>query len=342
MTDLTSLDCFGSYNIFRNHSYDHNINLKLLMFFTNLTYLDIGGIYFKNSKDKNYYFRYLPQSIETLKISRGASLRNYNSLFHLKNLTYLDISYFETNVDEIQFTSLEFLATMVKLKYFDMSNSFGILSEMIIGQFPFTVKNVNTLVLSKCFENISEVGFQVLAFLTNLKTLDLSGSRISAVGVSHLSSLLSLNRLNLSNCDLQSPTDIINLNFSQLLSLNSLSVGFIKLCDEQLATIACLKNLTELDISGSCITDTGIGYLSSLINLKTLLLYSNGGITNDGLCTLSSLKSLNKLLVSFDYYYEIGRSRRNANITVKKLSELQSVNFNWTIEILEDLYNSSI
>jgi hypothetical protein len=296
MTNLTSLDCFGSYSIFRNHLYDHNINLNLLRNFTNLTYLDI----------------------------------------------YLDISYFETNEDEIECTSLEFLATMVKLKYFDMSDSFGILSEMIIGQFPFTVKNVNTLVLSKCIENISEAGFQVLALLTNLKTLDLCGSTISAAGVSHLSSLLSLNRLNLSTCHLQSPTDIINLNFSQLLSLNSLSVGFIKLCDEQLATIACLKNLTELDISGSCITDTGIGYLSSLINLKTLLLYSNGGITNDGLCTLSSLKSLNKLLVSFEYYYEIGRTRRNANITVKKLSELQSVNFNWTIEILEGLYNSTI
>jgi hypothetical protein len=106
------------------------------------------------------------------------------------------------------------------------------------------------------------------------------------------------------------------------MSLNSLSVGCIKLCDEQLATIACLINLTELDISGNCITDTGLSYLSSLINLKTLLLYSNGGITDNGLCTLSSLKSLSKLLVSLHYYYAFGRKNRNTNITVKKLSEL--------------------
>jgi hypothetical protein len=126
------------------------------------------------------------------------------------------------------------------------------------------------------------------------------------------------------------------LNFEEFLSLNSLNVGYTLLRDEELATIASLKNLTELDISGNAgITDTGLSYLSSLINLKSLLLNDCRNITDKGLWKLSSLKSLNKLLVSLYYPFK-NTKKRNNNITINNIKKLKSVNFKWTIELIED------
>ena len=116
---------------------------------------------------------------------------------------------------------------------------------------------------------VTNEGLAVLAKLSSLEELSLTGSRIGDDGLVHLAKLPSLRYLML-----------YGENFSD-------------------AGMAHLKNVPSLKILNLAhlkqITDEGVEYLSGLENIENVTFYWNENITNKGAVYLSRMKSLKKL-----------------------------------------------
>ena len=119
------------------------------------------------------------------------------------------------------------------------------------------------------YKRITDTDLRYLPGLTNVKALELDGSKVTDAGLAHLGGLTSLRTLNLDGTHV---TD----------------VGLVHLKG--------LRNLRNLDLGGTQVTDVGLAHLKDLTNLRRLFL---GGtqVTKRGLL---SLKGSAGLSVSLD------------------------------------------
>jgi hypothetical protein len=129
--------------------------------------------------------------------------------------------------------------------------------------------------------NTADNTFQNFASLHNLQDIDISGSKISITNMQHLSNLIRLKKLSITNTE-----------FTNDLEINSDTNS----ADIALQYIAKITNLLSLTIICSKITDYGLQYIAALENLIDFKIKYCHLITNNGLQSIFKLNKLN----SFD------------------------------------------
>jgi Leucine-rich repeat (LRR) protein len=124
---------------------------------------------------------------------------------------------------------------------------------------------------------VTNNGLQYLVKLRSLEELVLGGNKISGVGLHALRTLPKLTRLDLSGFQKR----------------NS-GTWSVALTDNDLEMIASMTGLQDLNLSGTRITDLGIGRLKTLRELRSLDL-SRTAVTASGLKELVGLTKLERL-----------------------------------------------
>jgi len=184
---------------------------------------------------------------------------------------------------------------------------------------------------------ITDVGLVNLKPLRSLRLLSLGGAQISDRGVARLCQLESLEDLSLPS--VTGITDQGLAYLAELTRLKRLSAGGMTpveltasgpYTDEGLLHLSRLKRLEELSIcSGVGITDAGVSHIAQLPNLKRLDLMCNG-LSNDGLATLATIKSLRYLTLGFP------NSRRVTVSGLNHLNALTNLMFLTVLSVMRD------
>lgn len=184
------------------------------------------------------------------------------------------------------------------------------------------LKHLRRVTITDCL-NITEVGMLYLSELTHLESLRLVYNNFSDTSLSHLTKLISIEKL-----DLSVSSTLTDVGLSHITTMTSLTQLFLHNCpnitNNGLTYISNLINLKALDVS-SCnavtysgahhitklaklehlflddcvkITDLALHYISNLTTLKHLSLHGCCFISDTGLNDLSNLKCLENLNIS--------------------------------------------
>lgn len=158
--------------------------------------------------------------------------------------------------------------------------------------------NLELLNIGEC-EGITDAGLRHLAGLKRLKSLSLSGERLSGTGFGHLRHLPALTDLTLYLSQRLTDQGIAELaDFKQLTRLHLHWAS--GLTDDQLARLARLPALRELNIWGSGkMTDIGLRHVSTMVNLEALTFSHSPTITARGIAQLARLRNLRDLSLGF-------------------------------------------
>lgn len=116
----------------------------------------------------------------------------------------------------------------------------------------------------------------------DMKVLDISDSRVTGQGLNHLSKFTDLRVLNLSGTNLKNQFLFGDLS---------------KFGDPKRPMLSALKNLEELNLSHTRLTDDGLVYIEHLVKLKKLNL-SHTNVTDLGIPQLLELKNLRRLYLA--------------------------------------------
>ena len=101
--------------------------------------------------------------------------------------------------------------------------------------------------------------------LTALRTLDISGTRVTGAGLMHLELFPKLRRVELAGTDVSDLTQI-----PALPGLDTLGLSGTKVTDESLAALKKITGLVSLDIGETAVTDAGLAHLEGLKKLQWL------------------------------------------------------------------------
>lgn len=171
-------------------------------------------------------------------------------------------------------------------------------------------------------KTITDREIRHVAKLTSLRSLNLERTRVTDEGLSLLKELVELRTLNLRST--RNVTAAGMPHIARLTSLRDLDLSCYPwdtkqpIGDGGLAHVVKLKELRRLILSGTGLTDTGVGSLQSLENLEELWLPS--GPTDIGLKTVGRLTSLRKLGVSSSMASDLGLSH------LRNLEDLEFLN----------------
>jgi len=124
-----------------------------------------------------------------------------------------------------------------------------------------------------------------------LRTLYLSGTRITAAGLAHLKGIPEIESLGLADTRV---TDAGLAHLAGLATLPSLGLGGTRISDTGLAQLSRMTRLQELSLADTAITDAGLAHLERLASLRTLNL-SRTRITDKGLAHLERLARVGPL-----------------------------------------------
>lgn len=114
---------------------------------------------------------------------------------------------------------------------------------------------------------VTDVGLKELAQCGNLKELGLASTQITDAGLKELKGLKNLKALDLSFTQI---TDVGLGNLRECKSISILDLGHSTITDAGLKDVGHLGNLTALSLIGTPVTDVGIKELSVLENLTSL------------------------------------------------------------------------
>ncbi len=137
-------------------------------------------------------------------------------------------------------------------------------------------------------DHVTDAGLRHLSSLTSLERLDLRDSAVTDAGVVHLRSMPNLDSLDLSGSGV---SDAGLADLRNLTNLSVLALDRTKISDAGLVNVATLKNLSLLSLSGTSITDAGLAHLRDATQSVNLGL-ARTAITDEGLKHLSQLKGL--------------------------------------------------
>lgn len=164
--------------------------------------------------------------------------------------------------------------------------------------------------------SIGDTSYKVLATIDSIDLLDLSTTKITDEGVKAISTLPSLAWLNLSNINsvtdsslkalaknpslrtlLVQNTSVTDIGFQHLemTHLNRLEFGSAAISDAALKSVACIKTLDIIDVSGQAVSDAGVRFLSTLPALSGKLVMRATSTTDESIDHLAKLKWLKTL-----------------------------------------------
>jgi len=163
-------------------------------------------------------------------------------------------------------------------------------------------------------EGITDKGVAHLKNMPSLKKLGIGHAHLTDRAMLDLKQIRTLEWLHLPNDGL---TDAGLKHIAELQNLRYLWVSgssISPLTDESLRYVGKLKNLERLYIGGAGFGDKGMKHIAQLTNLRDLILFKAGDLTNKGLAELAKLKCLTKLHLG-----------RGAKISVSGLKSLNSL-----------------
>jgi F-box/leucine-rich repeat protein 14 len=136
--------------------------------------------------------------------------------------------------------------------------------------------------LSMC-PGITDAGVSLLKN-TELESLNLCGKKITDTSLLHLKNIQTLNNLVLTGCVQITDCGVLTIQYLNLKTI--VLTGCIQITD--LYFISNNRNLIELDLSGTSITDYSLKYLNGL-RIEKLILSDCQQISDAGLITISDL-----------------------------------------------------
>ena len=158
---------------------------------------------------------------------------------------------------------------------------------------------------------VTDAGMRSLAGLAQLKELRLYGTQVTDAGLAHLRGL--------SDLEMISYSEYFTLRgLAQLKSLSSLRPRSKSVADDDLALLAEMPRLRELDLSQSQITDAGLAHVGQLAQLKSLSL-GQTAITDAGLTHIAKLTQLEVLTLNQTAITDAGLSKLKTLIRLKFL-----------------------
>ena len=145
--------------------------------------------------------------------------------------------------------------------------------------------------LDLCGSRITDTGLRHLAGMTKLGNLDLGFTKITDAGLAHLGQMTVLKNLSLVSTNI---TDAGLVRLAGMTQLEHLDIGYTKITDTGLEHLARMTELKNLDLRDTKITDAGLERLAGMTQLQDLTL---GGtkITDAGLSCLRRLTQLRRL-----------------------------------------------
>jgi len=136
--------------------------------------------------------------------------------------------------------------------------------------------DVHTLDLSG--SEVSDVSLSHLDCVTGLTVLELTSTGITDAGLQHLSSLVNLHGLGLSYCHISGKS---LMHFKKMTKLKELWMSGAEIYDDELSNIEHLTELVQLGLSGTKLTDASIEHLAKLKSLMRIYLF-NTAVTAQG------------------------------------------------------------
>jgi hypothetical protein len=198
--------------------------------------------------------------------------------------------------------------TLLDLEWSDVTDQglsgllrFDRLQELKLGHTRITDAGMPTIGLLSSLRTVSLRGTAVgddgalhLRSIPQLAAIDLAATRITDVTLELLARSKTLSQLDVSANPWPRVTGrgLDALKHAKL--LRKLSVAWTDLSDTHLATLAALKGLTSLDLSGTRVTDIGLRLIEHL-PLRRLTLIATPGVTNVGMLGLRRMASLERL-----------------------------------------------
>lgn len=234
-----------------------------------------------------------------------------NTLYHLTNLTNLDVSYcpgilrtsWQGKINNLK--SLQLCYAAVGDNHMSRFTDLSALEELNFDSCPIgdwtiahlaeneVVPNLQSLDLADT--DLSDAGMVHLAKFTKLRSLSLFYCNITNTGLRHISQLTRLEALNLDSREIG---DDGLWHLRNLKNLKSLDIFSGRITDGGCLHISRIKSLESLELCGGGIGDPGCAMLATLENLTCLNLSQNDRITNRGAAALSALMNLKALNLS--------------------------------------------
>lgn len=225
--------------------------------------------------------------------SENITKENWEKVARLPSLQLLDVSDKKFNNDPEP--NNESRLTPPENKQFQSLRTLRLNCSEVPGEFLENIKSAYNLIEINLTNNpeVFDSHMRNLSELVNLEKLILNETGVTETGFSQLYRLQSLTNLGLSGMNFTNAGFSIIRGFSQL---KTLDISDSNAPDRALRDLAHLP-LQSLDLSGTDITDEGMGDLNNIPTLQFLDI-SRTNITNEGLARLNTLQHLKKLNLS--------------------------------------------
>jgi Leucine-rich repeat (LRR) protein len=237
-------------------------------------------------------------------------------LANLKELRSIDLRYSRATASGVK----ELVASLPKLDVMFQSNSNGEVKRTTSAESvaakgepaiatwlrsiggTVEMKNGHVTGVSMKSTSITDREMEIFTKLPQLAELSLRNTEVSEVGVAHISSILSLKKLDLSYTLL---SDSAMPRLKPLVNLETLSLNSTQVEGSGLAAIEGLANLRELNIENTPLKNDALPHIGKLTGLERLSIrYTD--INDKGMPGLADLKNLKRLNLAGDDIRDAG------------------------------------
>lgn len=293
-----------------------------------------GVFVFEEFEDLNFFSKLCTKMIRKL-VFRPNNNTNNNNICHVIFKTY-DLS----NVISIQFYKCKLTVDICKYLEHMPIRYLSIDWDVITDPMMEAINNIKTLLTfeSNCcigdvgifkFSKLENLGlirskffdlncvFSDIAKLGTLRTLNVSGTRITDDELVHISKLVGLTSLIIDHTRI-TDNGLATLANAKINTLKVLNIMFVPITDDGIRHVSCMTKLVSINLTGSRMTDDGLAAICRLMELETLDI-SFTHVTNDGLIHLLGLPRLSTLDVGYTSITDNGLS------IIAKLTSLSSL-----------------
>jgi internalin A len=202
------------------------------------------------------------------------------SVFALKRIGATLLTDVRGNVSSISFS-----------KSGTQSNDLAAAAKFTDKTTPYLTGLIGLRTLNLSGAKITNESLEIIGKLTMLSSLHLASTGIDDDGLAFLAPLVELRYLDIGTCNISGPGLKHLANFDELLSINLTSDP---VPNEHLADIVEMESLRRVYLTGTLVTDEGVATLNQLEHLKVISLYATR-VSNAALPTLAKMPQLETL-----------------------------------------------